>query len=90
MKNVTAEVLNEAVETAREYGATELILFGSALDPAATPRDIDLACRGVEGWEIFGLGAALEERLRMPVDLVPLDEPSRFGRWIEAHGRRLM
>jgi predicted nucleotidyltransferase len=90
MRNVTAEVLNEAVETAREYGATELILFGSALDPAATPRDIDLACRGVLGWKIFNFGAALEDRLDMPVDLVPLDKPSRFGRWIEAHGRRLL
>ena len=90
MRNVTAEVLDEAVATAHEYGATELILFGSTLDPAATPRDIDLACRGVLGWKIFGLGRALEDRLDMPVDLVPLDEPSRFGRWIEAHGRKLL
>jgi predicted nucleotidyltransferase len=90
MRNVTAEVLSEAVETAREYGATELILFGSALDPTRTPRDLDFACRGVTGWKIFGFGAALEERLDMPVDIVPLDEPSRFGRWIEAHGRRLL
>lgn len=90
MNTVTAEVLGNAVETAREYGATELILFGSALDPSQNARDIDLACRGVDGWKLFGLGAALEERLRMPVDLVPLDEPSRFGRWIESHGRRLL
>ena len=90
MRNVTTEVLDEAVATAREYGATELILFGSALDPTQNARDIDLACRGVKGREIFGLGAALEERLRMSVDLVPLDKPSRFGRWIEAHGRRLL
>lgn len=90
MKNVTAEVLDEAVQTAREYGATELILFGSALDPSRTPRDLDLACRGVIGWEIFGLGAALEERLDMPVDLVPLDEPNAFTRLIEARGRRLL
>jgi len=54
MRNVTAKILDEAVATAREYGATELILFGSALDPTRTPRDLDLACRGVEGWEIFG------------------------------------
>jgi len=87
---ITESVLGNAVETAKEYGATELILFGSALNPSEDARDIDLACRGVEGWKLFGLGAALEERLRMPVDLVPLDEPSRFGRWIEAHGRRLL
>jgi predicted nucleotidyltransferase len=90
MKCPTAELLNDAVEMAREYGATELILFGSALDPTAKPRDLDLACRGVRGWDLFGLGAALEEKLRMPVDIVPLDSPTRFGRWIEAHGRRLL
>ena len=90
MKRPTAEVLNEAVETARQYGATELILFGSALNPMAEPRDLDFACRGVRGWDLFGLGAALEERLRLPVDLVPLDSPTRFGRWIEAHGRKLL
>lgn len=90
MKAPTDRVLNEAVETAKEYGATELILFGSALDPTIEPKDLDFACRGVHGWDLFGLGAALEERLRVPVDLVPLDSPTRFGRWIESHGRRLL
>jgi uncharacterized protein len=90
MANVTPEILNTAVETAREYGATELILFGSALDPTRTPRDIDLACRGVKGWKIFSLGAALEDRLDMPVDVVPLDEPNAFTRLIESRGRKLL
>ena len=90
MRYPIADILGEAVKAAREYGATELILFGSALDPSAEPRDIDLACKGVRGWDLFGLGAALEERLRVPVDLVPLDSPTRFGRWIEAHGRKLL
>jgi predicted nucleotidyltransferase len=90
MKGLTAEVLNEAVATAREYGATELILFGSALDPSRDPRDVDFACRGVKGWKLYGFGAALEERLDMPVDVVPLDEPNEFTRLIEAEGRRLL
>lgn len=90
MKRPTAEILAEAVRTAREYGATELLLFGSALDPNVEPRDLDFACRGVDGWNLFGLGAALEEKLRVPVDLVPLDPPTRFSKWIEARGRRLL
>jgi predicted nucleotidyltransferase len=87
---ITQSVLDNAVQTAREYGATELILFGSALDASLNPRDIDLACRGVDGWDLYGFGAALEERLRMPVDLVPLDEPNEFTRLIEARGRKLL
>jgi predicted nucleotidyltransferase len=90
MISLTTELLDAAVETAREYGATELFLFGSALDHDITPRDLDFACRGVDGWKLFSFGAALEERLRVPVDLVPLDTPTRFGRWIEARGRRLL
>jgi hypothetical protein len=90
MKLVTTETLDQAVGTAKEFGATELYLFGSAIEPGVQPRDLDFACRGVRGWALFGLGAALEERLRMPIDLVPLDPPTRFGRWIEAHARRLL
>ena len=90
MNRLTSEVLDEAVRTARQYGATELILFGSALDPSRDARDIDLACRGIEGWKLFSFGAALEDRLDMPVDVVPLDEPNEFTRLIEAEGRRLL
>ncbi len=87
---ITEAMLGNAVETAKTFGANELILFGSGLDASQDARDIDLACRGVDGWKLYGLGAALEETLRMPVDLVPLDKPSRFGRWIEVRGRRLL
>jgi uncharacterized protein len=84
------DVFGVAVETARQYGATELIVFGSMLNSTTEPRDLDLACKGVRGWELFGFGAALEDRLHMPVDLVPLEPPTRFSRWIESHGRRLL
>ena len=90
METLTTKILDLAVETAREYGATELILFGSALDPAREPRDLDFACRGIRGWNIFGFGAALEERLDISVDVVPLDDPNEFTRLIEAEGRRLL
>jgi uncharacterized protein len=90
MNSISPQVLDAAVETAREYGATELILFGSALDPSRNARDLDLACRGVEGWKLYRLGAALEERLDMPVDLIPLDDQNAFTLLIEARGRRLL
>lgn len=85
-----AEQLNRIRALAKAYGATRLILFGSALEPARTARDLDLACDGIPGWKIYEFGAKLEELLRAPVDVVPLTPPNRFTAIIEAKGRTLL
>lgn len=77
-------------ELARIYGATRLILFGSAVDNPDAARDIDLACDGVEGWKLFEFAARLEEELHSPLDVVPLSPPTRFTRLIEKRGRVLL
>ena len=82
--------LQRAVTLARTYGATRLILFGSALEKPTEARDLDLACEGVFGWKFFELGARLEEELNIPLDLIPLSPPSRFTRLIEAKGKVLL
>lgn len=82
--------INRIVTVAKSYGATRLILFGSALESPSTARDLDLACDGVPGWKLFELGALLEEELHRPLDLVPLSPPTRFTRLIEARGRALL
>jgi len=82
--------IERAVGLARAYGATRLILFGSALENPATARDLDFACDGVPGWKLFELGARLEEELKAAVDVVPLDPPTRFTRLIEARGKVLL
>lgn len=87
---VTEETFNTAAEIARRFNSTRFFVFGSAIDPSRTPHDLDFACEGVPGWKLFQLGAALEEALRMPVDLIPLDEPSEFGRMVVSQGRRLV
>jgi predicted nucleotidyltransferase len=87
---VTDEILATAAEIARRFESRRFFIFGSAIDPSRQPRDLDFACEGVLGWRLFEFGAALEEALRMPVDLVPLDEPSEFCRMIESRGRRLI
>ena len=87
---IRQEQIDRAVALAKAYGATRLILFGSA---AATPeqaRDLDLACDGVAGWKFYELGARLEEELRIPLDLVPLSPPNRFTRIIERWGKVLL
>ncbi len=75
---------------AKSYGATRLILFGSAHDSPDTARDIDLACDGVAGWKLYELAAQLEEEIHFPLDLVPLTPPNRFTMMIERRGRRLI
>ncbi|MDY0384498.1 MAG: nucleotidyltransferase family protein [Geobacter sp.] len=75
---------------AKDYGATKLILFGSAHDTPEEARDIDLACDGVSGWKLYELAAKLEEEIDMPLDLVPLSPSTRFTQMIERRGRRLL
>ena len=75
---------------ARSFGATRLLLFGSALENPANARDLDLACAGVPGWKLFELSAALEETLRVPLDVVPLDPPTPFTQLIEQRARVLL
>ena len=79
--------IKRAIALARAYGATRLILFGSAASDPGRARDLDLACDGVPGWKLYELGARMEEELGVPLDLVPLSPPSPFTRLIERLGR---
>jgi uncharacterized protein len=87
---ITDDLFDQAIEIARRFGARRLLVFGSAVNPSREARDIDFACEGVAGWKLFQFGAALEEAMNMPVDLIPLDEPNDFSRAIESQGRRLL
>ncbi len=84
------EQFDKIASMARIYGATRLILFGSALDSPETARDIDLACDGVSGWKLYELAARLEEEVNVSLDLIPLTPPNRFTQMIERRGRRLI
>jgi predicted nucleotidyltransferase len=84
------ETIEKIVALARDYGATRLVLFGSAAEAPAEARDIDLACDGVSGWKLYELAARLEDELRIPLDLVPLTPQTRFTRRIEERGKVLL
>jgi predicted nucleotidyltransferase len=86
---VTQHHLQQAVEIARDFGATRLVLFGSAVEDPVHARDLDLAVAGVPGWEFFGLRSQLERTLKIKVDLVPLEPSNDFTRHIERQGRVL-
>lgn len=82
--------LDKAITLAKAYGATRLILFGSALMKPQQARDLDLACDGVVGWKLYEFGARLEEELNIPLDLVPLTPATPLTHLIERKGKVLL
>ena len=87
--SIEPEQLNQAIALAKSYGATRLILFGSAASTPDEAGDLDLACDGVSGWKFYELGARLEEELKIPLDLISLNPPTRFTRLVERKGKVL-
>lgn len=87
---IQQEQIQRAVDLAKDFGATRLVLFGTASTTLQQARDLDLACDGVYGWKLYELGARLEEELRVSVDLIPLTPSTRFTRMIERQGKILL
>ncbi|MBI3397869.1 MAG: DNA polymerase III subunit beta [Deltaproteobacteria bacterium] len=87
---INQAVIKKIVDLAKQYGATRLILFGSALERPEDARDIDIACDGIQGWKLYEMAARLEEELAAPLDIVPLSPPTRFTRLIEEKGKPLL
>ena len=85
---VTQDILDRIVERAKEFHATKIILFGSALHAPLNARDIDLAC-DISGLDIFLFAGLAEEEFRVPIDVIPLTPASPFTEYISAHGRVL-
>lgn len=80
------------VETLREFGATEVHLFGSLRTGVFRPAsDIDLGVRGIAPDRFFAALAALDAVCDVPVDVVDLDEASPALRQrILEEGERLL
>ncbi len=74
---------------AREYQVDEVVLFGSSLDPAQTPHDVDLAVKGIEPARFFRFYGDLVKHLSLPVDLVDLSRKSLFNDLVEESGLRI-
>lgn len=87
---VNQAVIKRIIDLAKEYGATRLFLFGSALEKPEDARDIDIACDGILGWKLYEMAARLEEEFAAPLDIVPLSPPTRFTKLIELNGKRLL
>lgn len=76
--------LEQCVRILKEFGATDIYLFGSVARNQATPTsDIDLAVRGISGDKLFAILGQLEDWVESNIDLVLLDEESAFTQHIE-------
>lgn len=87
---ITQSNIKKIITLAKNYGATRLILFGSAVKMSVEAHDIDLACDGVHGWKLYEFGAQLESELGTLVDIVPLSPPTKFTNYIETKGKVLI
>jgi len=87
---VSEQQIEKSIAIAKEYGIHRLILFGSALEQPEQAKDIDLACDGIEGWELFEFAGRLEEELNILVDIIPLSPPTPFSRYVESKGKVLI
>ena len=90
MAPMDATKMDRMIQLAKSYGATRLILFGSAMEMPETAHDIDLACDGVPGWKLYELAAKIEDELNVPLDIVPLTPSTRFTQNIEKRGKSLL
>lgn len=86
---VTQDQIEKIISLARAYGATRLILFGSAAETPDAARDIDIACDGVDGWKLYELAARIEEELNVPLDIISLTPSTSFTKYIESKGKIL-
>lgn len=82
--------IDMAVNLAMKFGATKLLLFGSALENPAEANDIDLAVAGVDGLEFFILAGEIELMTKIPIDLIPLDGDSDFLSYIQKNSKILI
>ncbi len=85
------KTLIERIKTlAKAYGATRLILFGSAVDMPKKAKDIDIACDGIPGWKLYEFAARVEDELNICLDIIALSPPTQFTRYIETKGKILL
>jgi predicted nucleotidyltransferase len=71
---------------ARRYGAAAVWLFGSSADERRRGRDIDLAVEGVAPGRFFRFVGDLMVSLSKPVDVIALQERSKFSALIRREG----
>jgi len=77
------ELLDRAAAELRSAGAREVFAFGSAAKGALrNESDVDLAVSGLAPNLFYRLGARISDLLGRNVDLIDLDKPTPFSRYL--------
>ena len=84
---VTQQQIDKAVEIAKEYGATKVLLFGSALEDPENANDLDIGVSGIPKSKFFEFGGIVENEILITVDIVPLESKTPFVEYIKKKGR---
>ncbi len=82
---ITQENISSAIYHAIDYGASKLLLLGSALDDPQNANDLNLGIEVIEPSKFFLFGADLEDIIMKTVDLVPLEFNSSFVNHIKKY-----
>lgn len=77
--------IDTIIEESKNFNAKKVILFGSALENPKECNDIDLAC-DIPGLEFFLFAAKLEEKLKIPIDVIPINEQDPFMKIVNKYG----
>ncbi|MBI3537842.1 MAG: nucleotidyltransferase domain-containing protein [Chloroflexi bacterium] len=76
--------VDRAIKILRGAGCSEIYLFGSIVaGKTRADSDLDLAIRGCPRGEFFHLLGSLLLELDHSVDLIDLDKPDPFARYLE-------
>jgi predicted nucleotidyltransferase len=82
------ERIRHAAAILRQFGATEVFLFGSAASGIMRPdSDVDMAVSGLPPQVFFRAMAQAEKVLARTLDLVALDEQTPFADHLRRKGR---
>jgi uncharacterized protein len=84
---VTQAQIDKAVEIAKQYGATKVLLFGSALEDPENANDLDIGVLGIPDKKFFEFGGIVENEILINVDIVPLDNKSPFVEYVKSKGK---
>ncbi len=87
MDEAIEKEIKKAVEILKQFGATEVYLFGSWAKGKARPEsDLDLAEKGVPANKFFSAYGHLIMAMDREVHLIALDRPTDFSEFLKSRG----